>query len=524
MTPASVRVVVGEKDIQSINPDSILIEMRIKHEVNQHSTCFLEYRQTPDKPFDLTDYHGLYLEVFVQLSDGTEFSVFCGTVQGATHRHFTSGAFHLQLLGTGNTMDLDHQNRFFTYKQPNFTDKIKTITDRAVEVDPAVVVNDQTALDSFLPRSYQLGETDWLHLLAEASDAGLMLVPDGTKLFALDHFQPSPTTLKWREEGGLIEFQVSTRFIPANRRGVNYDREDFKSKIFEKIQDDPKRLGAVPNICDNTKKMNVSDLIQGAKPEVTMQPESSAEADLKMDSRRALAQSVRGIGTSREAALLLGRTVDIQSGAEFSGKWGIIRLVHMWTQTGYMNEFECTPFDSGICVPQVELPRVPWSFRARVKSAPVRETGRIQIQFPWEDGDESLFWPWITPHAGADRGFCYPPEVGDEVLVQFHNGDAAEPFILGSAWNGKELPPLEDLHGNEFNNNDIKRIVTKSGNRMVMDDKQGKETIVVATPKHVRVSLFDGGSTLVLHSDGDIHINAGGTIHMKCHQFLRQVG
>jgi type VI secretion system secreted protein VgrG len=84
--------------------------------------------------------------------------------------------------------------------------------------------------------------------------------------------------------------------------------------------------------------------------------------------------------------------------------------------------------------------------------------------------------------------------------------------------------PLEPLHGKERENNDIKRITTKSGNRLVMDDKDGKETIVMATPKHVRVSLFDGGSTLVLHSDGDIHINAGGTVHMKCSKFLREVG
>ena len=63
-----------------------------------------------------------------------------------------------------------------------------------------------------------------------------------------------------------------------------------------------------------------------------------------------------------------------------------------------------------------------------------------------------------------------------------------------------------------------------NGNRLVFDDKPGKETMVMATPNHVRVSLFDGGQTLLLHSDGDVHIHAGGTVHMKCKQFLREVG
>jgi hypothetical protein len=48
--------------------------------------------------------------------------------------------------------------------------------------------------------------------------------------------------------------------------------------------------------------------------------------------------------------------------------------------------------------------------------------------------------------------------------------------------------------------------------------------MVMATPNHVRVSLFDGGRTLLLHSDGDIKIHAGGTVHMRCNQFLREVG
>ncbi len=524
MTPSSIRVTVGDVAIDHLSNGAILQGMNIAHEINQHSTCFLEYRQTPDLPFDLTGIQGMALLVFAVLSDGTEFPIFEGTVESSVQKYLLSGAFHLQIFGSGLTLDLDQQNRFRTFKMSGFAEKMKKIVDDgAIGVEAAVVVNDTDSIAAF-PRNYQLGETDWDHLLAEAGDLGLMVFPDGEKLFAMDHFQPSPTTLQWRAEAGLIGFEVRTQHFCAARRGVNYDRGENQSKVFSGVTDDVPRLGAFDGLCDHMKKMNSLDAVQGGQHDVTLLAESIAEGDLKRESRRALGMSIRGVGESREAALLVGRTVEIQGDTQFAGKWGVLRVTHHFTDGGYRNEFEVTPYDTGVCVPQLSNPRAFSDFRARVTSAPVRETGRIRIQFPWEEEDEALFWPWMAPHGGADRGFCFPPEIGDEVLVHFQNGDAREAYIVSSAWNDKELPPLEDLHGNEVDNNDIKRIVTKSGNRLVMDDKDGKETIVMATPNHVRVSLFDGGSTLLLHSDGDIHIKAGGTLHVKCNQFLREVG
>ena len=125
---------------------------------------------------------------------------------------------------------------------------------------------------------------------------------------------------------------------------------------------------------------------------------------------------------------------------------------------------------------------------------------------------------------GADRGICFVPELGDEVYVAFRDGDPCRPYVIGSLWNGVDTAPLEDVFGGEASHNDVKRIVTKSGNRIVFDDVSGNETVVVAGPQHVRVSLFDGDRTLVLHSDGDIHINAGGTVHIKAAKFLREIG
>ena len=46
----------------------------------------------------------------------------------------------------------------------------------------------------------------------------------------------------------------------------------------------------------------------------------------------------------------------------------------------------------------------------------------------------------------------------------FEDGDPERPVILGSVWNGVQQAPRHGYYGEDIPNNDVKRIVTKSGN------------------------------------------------------------
>lgn len=73
--------------------------------------------------------------------------------------------------------------------------------------------------------------------------------------------------------------------------------------------------------------------------------------------------------------------------------------------------------------------------------------GKIKLEFPWlEEGAESAWAPIAAPFAGKDRGAFYHPEVGDEALVAFDQGDFAHPYIIGFLWNGVDRPPTDDSH------------------------------------------------------------------------------
>ena len=136
-----------------------------------------------------------------------------------------------------------------------------------------------------------------------------------------------------------------------------------------------------------------------------------------------------------------------------------------------------------------------------------------------------------TPHAGADRGFMFMPEKGDEVLVAFEHGDAERPYVVGTLWNGVDQAPRTQFWGEDIPPNDVKRIVTKSGHRIQLSDKQGKESIVIATPSKLKIAMLEkadetGRSMILLHSeDGDIFVSApNGRVHIQSKYFSREVG
>ena len=502
--------------------------MDFETRVNEHARCVLRYRQTRDRPFDLKEFHDGLIEVHAVMPDGADSELFEGYIEQARLRYEPNGSHVLELVCYSYSLDLDRRRQFFTYSASISTleDKVKKMVDLSgsAQITPVVSANDADRTASF-GRPYQLGETCWQNLLAECTDLGLMAYPLYGHLWVTDHFTDDELDLGWSVEGGLLDFEVSTTNQLARRYVVSYDREPATSKLIDDvIGPKPPSFGTMTELCDAVWDGVTSPANKGARPEVAMEGHELNQIWMKMDSQQAYCRTIRGVGHTREVRMQPGWAFSISGPVPFAGKWGIVGVKHTWTPTGYMNEFECTPFDMAAAPAPGVLPPFTQTVRGRVLTPPNAED-RVQVQMPWEDDAQySLYWPWLSNNTGAGRGISFPPEIGDEVVVAFTNGEGKSAYIAAAAWNKVDRVPLEPLFGSERDNNDIKRIVTKSGNRLVMDDKNGKETIVMATPNHVRVSLFDGGSTLLLHSDGDIKIHAGGTVQMKCAQFLREVG
>ena len=97
--------------------------------------------------------------------------------------------------------------------------------------------------------------------------------------------------------------------------------------------------------------------------------------------------------------------------------------------------------------------------------------GRVQLTFPWmADSEPQSNWARIAvPMAGAERGIQFMPEVGDEVLVAFEQGELRVPYVVGFLWNGQDAPPREERAQ--------RAIQTVSGHVLEFDDSDGSEKI-----------------------------------------------
>jgi len=138
---------------------------------------------------------------------------------------------------------------------------------------------------------------------------------------------------------------------------------------------------------------------------------------------------------------------------------------------------------------------------------------RVKVKFPWlSDSDESAWARVATPMAGNDRGLYFLPEVDDEVLVAFEQGDLRFPYIVGALWNGKDAPPSN----NEDGKNNVRMIKSRSGHKIMLNDEDGKEKIEVTDKDGKNSGVLDiANNTITITSDKDIILSATkGTIKL----------
>lgn len=139
--------------------------------------------------------------------------------------------------------------------------------------------------------------------------------------------------------------------------------------------------------------------------------------------------------------------------------------------------------------------------------------GRVKVRLPWSPdpgGAEYAVWARLaTLMAGKDRGSWFVPDVEDEVLVVFAGGDPRHPCVVGALWNGQDAPPHRmDGAGRNY----VKKLRSRNGVQVTLDDTDGQERMVLETPGGQRMTLRDGpGAVEIVDSNGNsIKLEAAG--------------
>ena len=132
--------------------------------------------------------------------------------------------------------------------------------------------------------------------------------------------------------------------------------------------------------------------------------------------------------------------------------------------------------------------------------------GRVKVVLPGLADDEIGHWARIsTLMAGAERGSFFLPEIDDEVVLAFENGNIKRPYRLGALWNGSDLPPADNADGQ----NNLRFIKSRSGHLIQLDDTSGTEKIEIIDSSGNNMLTIDSASnTITISSSKDINIEA----------------
>jgi type VI secretion system secreted protein VgrG len=126
--------------------------------------------------------------------------------------------------------------------------------------------------------------------------------------------------------------------------------------------------------------------------------------------------------------------------------------------------------------------------------------GRVKLQFPWDrygkqDENSSCWVRVASVWAGKTWGGIQIPRIGQEVVVEFLEGDPDRPLITGRVYNGDNMPPYT-LPDNQTQSG-IKSRSTKTGgganfNEFRFEDKKGEEELYLHAEKnHTNITEND---------------------------------
>lgn len=173
--------------------------------------------------------------------------------------------------------------------------------------------------------------------------------------------------------------------------------------------------------------------------------------------------------------------------------------------------------------------------------------GRVNVQFWWDrlrkpNTTDNTLLRVAQSWAGKGWGTYYWPRIGDEVLIGFMEGDPDQPIVVGSVYNGVNMPKYDPA--GQYTLSGILTRSSKNGgaanaNELRFEDLKGKEQVymnaerdydlhvehdwhtLVGNEQHTKITSnqfeeVDGDSHLLVKGkqleevDGDAHLNVKG--------------
>jgi len=251
-------------------------------------------------------------------------------------------------------------------------------------------------------------------------------------------------------------------------------------------------------------------------------------ASLRLQEKAAAQEVVRGVGKCR--AFRSGYEFDLSEHyrADSNQTYFLKSVWHSAHGGGYRtsqqeaeysNEFECIPAS----IPFRPASRTPKPVVQGSQTALVvgpsgeeiftEKNGQVKVQFHWDrvgqkDENSSCWVRASHPWAGKGWGAVSIPRIGQEVIIDFLEGDPDRPIITGRVYNAEVMPPFPLPDGAVVSG--IKSDSHKGSgyNEMSMNDTPGEEKFTVN-------AQYDKGTTVGNDSTESVGNNRSSSVSVE---------
>lgn len=358
----------------------------------------------------------------------------------------------------------------------------------------------------------------FVHRIATAS--GMEWLVDGKDLIV----RPRTAATKVKVEFGDRLRRLSARYTTAEQPEevsvTGWDTKDKKVIVQKAAPAAP--VGAVP-VETRYRKKAAEKRKSAVRSSVVSSVKEATDAAKAIGSRMASASLVGRGETVGDPRIKPGVSLEISGvDADWNGTYYVTGAEHV-SRDGepYLTRFTVGAQDSSSLVDLLGTPGAPAAQGTRsahtvghgvtigivtnVKNAK-RDQAEVKVKFPYLGDIESGWIRVAMPWAGQGRGMLFMPEVNDEVLVAFENGDLARGYMIGAVWNGKDTPPVS---WKDSKNHHLRVLKSVKGHTITIADGGGNE-------QFVSIVLGDDTTTLLLSKEKiELIANSGKPIEVK---------
>ena len=229
----------------------------------------------------------------------------------------------------------------------------------------------------------------------------------------------------------------------------------------------------------------------------------------------------QGWGKSNSAQLSVGGLLQLTNhpNASLNTLWQISRIVYRGSQpqaleqeggdkaTTLENEFEFIPRHQSwrpmqLTKPRVEGPQIAIVVGPKDEEIYCDKFGRIKLQFLWDRegqyNDHSSCWIRVTqPWAGKNWGMIAIPRVGQEIVVDFLEGDPDQPIVTGRTYHATNMPP-DALPAAKTQMNLMSQTYKGGGyNGLMMDDATNNQRLDLHAQKDMNTKVLNDQTSTI---------------------------